>query len=412
VNGPLAVALQFEPERTTAVGRLALDGAEVVLEYDPAYLASGLNVNPYAGAPSQGLLRPKHPRATDGVHGAFADSLPDAWGRRLMERRLRRAGTSYAELNPLDRLALVGEHGRGALTYRPAGESGDAPHPLDIDRIASEVADVVAGDESRVVAELEVLGGSSGGARPKIHVALDSLGHALASDADLPDGYSAWIVKFAGSADSYADIGPLEAAYADVARRAGIVVSRTRLIAARTGPGYFATERFDRGPRGARAHMLSVAGMLEIDWATPNMTYENLIQLTRGITHDARAVREIYRRMVFNVLACNRDDHAKQHTFLMRPNGKWELAPAYDLTFSYGPNGWHYLTVNGLGENVTRADLLAVARAQSIADPNAIIDEVAENVRGLPHVAASFGVSRETLADVRAATARTLTAAR
>lgn len=404
MTGALDVALAFDPARRVRVGRLALDGNTAVFQYDPAFIATGLSINPALGPPEVNLVRPRNPRAFRGLHGVFADSLPEAWGELLLERRLRHAGMSSTSLTVLDRLALIGRHGRGALTYEPARDE-DLTVDVDLDRLAREAAEVLEGHESAVLRELERLGGSSGGARPKVQVALDAAGHARSDDGrPLPAGFNSWIVKFRGSVDR-ADIGPLEAAYAEAARRAGIEMPRTRLIAAKRGPGYFATERFDRGPAGTRLHMLSVAGLLDEDWTIPSLSYEALLTTVRRVTRDETQVEEMYRRLVFNVLAHNRDDHIKQHAFLLDASGRWRLSPAYDVTFAAGPGNEHYLTVNGKGHDIERADLLAVASTQTIDARRAegTIAEVGAVVASLPSVAADFGSTRATLRELKRA---------
>jgi serine/threonine-protein kinase HipA len=152
--------------------------------------------------------------------------------------------------------------------------------------------------------------------------------------------------------------------------------------------------------------MLSIAGMLDADWTIPSLDYDGVIEAVRGATRDERAVLEMFRRMVFNVLAHNRDDHSKQHALLMRDDGSWRLSPAYDVTFAAGPGNEHYLASNGRGRDVTRRDLLAVAERQSIGARRAfsIIDEVASAVAALPSIALDFGVTRSTLAEAKRAT--------
>ncbi|HEV2737005.1 MAG TPA: HipA domain-containing protein [Candidatus Elarobacter sp.] len=307
----LRVALAFSPDHQVPVGRLALDGNVVVFEYDAAFAESGLSLNPAFGTIGPGLLHPRDPRAFRGLHGVFADSLPDAWGDLLVERRLRRAGVATSSLTVLDRLALVGRRGRGALVYEPADDGAAAAiaGEIDLNRLAHEAGEVLEGHESAVLHELERLGGSSGGARPKVQVALDDAGRAREDGGEpLPPGFTSWIVKFRGNLDRV-DIGSLEAAYAEAARRAGIDMPRTRLISAQTGPGYFATERFDRKPDNGRIHMLSIAGMLDADWTLPSIDYEAVLDAVRGATRDDRAVVQMYRRMVFNVLAQPRRSH-------------------------------------------------------------------------------------------------------
>lgn len=405
-TGIIDVAFLLSPERRIPVGRLALDGNIAVFEYDAAFSESGLSLNPMFAALRTGLMRPRDPRSFHGLHGVFADSLPDAWGRLLLERRLRRAGVALETLSVLDRLALVGDRGRGALVYEPASHDAAADREVDLEELAGQADEVLEGDESAVLLELEKLGGSSGGARPKVHVALDDAGYARSEVQRLPPGFSSWIVKFRSRTDRFSDIGPLEAAYAEAARRAGIEMPRTRLIPAGNGPGFFATERFDHGPGGTRFHMLSIAGMLDADWTVPSIDYETLLNAVRGATRDEQAVVQMFRRMTFNVLAVNRDDHTQQHSLLLDRNGRWRLSPAYDLTFSSGPGNEHYLAVNGRGREITRAGLLAVADTQSIDKhrANATIDDVAAAVALLPSIARDFGVTRATLAEMKRAT--------
>ena len=395
----LNVALSFSPDDNIRVGRLALDGNAAIFEYDRSFATSGVSLNPAFGAIGPGLLRPREPRVFRGLHGVFADSLPDAWGQLLLERRLRRAGVAIETLTVLDRLAYVGRRGRGALVYEPASHDAEADRDVDLDQLAFEANALLEGNESEVLSELEALGGSSGGAHPKVQVALNDAGRARFDDTELPSGFTNWIVKFRAHVDHFADIGPLEAAYAEAARRAGIDMPRTRLIPGKNGPGYFATERFDRGAGGRRLHMLSIAGMLDADWTVPSIDYESLLNAIRGATRDERAVFQMFRRMVFNVLAMNRDDHAKQHALLLDRDGRWRLSPGYDLTFASGPGSEHYLAVHGRGRNVTRRDLLVVADGQSIDArlASSTIDEVAGVVSQLPLIAIDFGVSRFTL---------------
>lgn len=409
----LHVAFAFSPDDRIPVGRVALDGNVVVFEYDAAFAASGLSLNPAFGAIGPGLLHPRDRQAFRGLHGVFADSLPDAWGELLLERRLRRAGVSLSSLTILDRLALVGRRGRGALVYEPAddGDSATATtSEIDLNQLARDAVEVLEGNEGAVLRELERLGGSSGGARPKVQVALDDSGRARVDEVgSLPPGFTSWIVKFRGAVDRV-DIGPLEAAYAEAARRAGIEMPRTRLISAESGPGYFATERFDRKPAGGRVHMLSIAGMLDADWSVPSIDYETLLGVVRGATRDEQAVLQMFRRMVFNVLAINRDDHTKQHALLLDRDGRWRLSPAYDLTFASGPGNEHYLAVNGRGRDVRRRDLVAAGDTQSInaRHGSAIIDEVVVAIEQLPSIANDFGVTSATLRDLKDALARQL----
>ncbi len=360
----LRAFLTFAPGRRVPVGRLAMDRGLAVFEYAQDFIASGLRINPLLDAPRPGPIRAKDPRAFDGLHGVFGDSLPDAWGRLLIDRRIAEQGKIPANLSPLDVLAIIGSRGMGALTYEPESplDSMQRDQQLDLDALESQLGAVIDGSDTAVLSQLQALGGSSGGARPKVLVAMNTDGRMIAGAESIPDGYEALLVKFRSSAADLADVGPLECAYAAMARAAGIIMSDTRLISSHTGPGYFATKRFDRAAGNRRMHVLSAAGMLDLPWAQPGVIdYQTLLRLTQRVTADARAIEQIVRRMTFNVFAHNRDDHPKQHAFLMDDSGRWTLAPAYDLTYSRGPGGEHYLAVNGLGKDIRRADVLRVA---------------------------------------------------
>jgi serine/threonine-protein kinase HipA len=200
------------------------------------------------------------------------------------------------------------------------------------------------------------------------------------------------------------DAGPLEAAYADMARAAGIDVSPTLLIPSSDGAtGYFATRRFDRTPANGRIHVLSVAAILDVDWSEPAIDYVELLSMVAGITRDFGATEQMFRRMAFNVLAINRDDHTKQFAFVQSRAGEWALAPAYDLTLSAGPGGEHYLAVNGKGKNITVDDMLAVAKAVGIKPPRAraMLTDVESAVSQFGTFAKRYGVSKSTSAIFR-----------
>ena len=401
----LAVDLVVSRADRVHVGRLALDRPGAVFEYDTAFIGGGLQVNPLE-VPAPGPIPARQPRLFYGLHGVFADSLPDAWGEVLVRRRCAREGIAYGSLTALDRLAIVGERGMGALVYRPeVPDAGD--DAVDLDVLAHEANEILDGRDSDVLPELERLGGTSGGARPKVLVAINAAGHVRAGVEEIPDGYDGWLVKFRSSQD-VVDIGPLEAAYASMARAAGIDVPDHRVISKGTKSlGYFASKRFDRAPGGARRHMVSVAGVLDIDWAIPQIDYDNLLRLVRRVTRSQEQVEEMLRRMVFNVVAHNRDDHAKQHAFIYGADHRWRLAPAYDLTYSTGPNGQHYLAINGEANDVGADAVRAVAEAQDVKPRRlaAIVSAVVGAVGRFKEFAGHYGISQRTSAEVQRALA-------
>jgi serine/threonine-protein kinase HipA len=389
----LHVALHFAPDKFVPVGRLAWAGTHAVFEYDATFIASGLSINPNLGVPTSTLLEPKSPRVFRGLHGVFADSLPDAWGEALLRRRAEAEGVVYDTLNALDRLAWIGRSAMGALSYAPDYSLQPEDTPVNLDQYAAEAYAMLEGELDHVVPALVALGAPSGGARPKILVSLNDAGFATAVEKP---GYSPWLVKFRGPRDPE-DIARLEAAYADMARSAGITVAPTRLVGERN-TAYFATQRFDRDGT-QRIHMLSFAASLDAEWHIPSGDYDLALRIVRNVVRDVDALEEMYRRMVFNVVAHNRDDHWKQHALMMRSDGSWTLAPAFDLTPNAGPGGEHYLTVNGRGKAVTLDDFLAVADAHAIRRPKAeeIINKVRAAVADFSKHAATYDVGKASI---------------
>jgi serine/threonine-protein kinase HipA len=338
----------------------------------------------------------------------LADALPEGWGYLVMRKRLAKLGVDIASLTSAEQLALVGETGRGALVFEPATTPSGEVETIDLDALADEAALILSGDDGDLAEMLATLAGGSGGARPKVHVGFDDAGNVSVGSGEIAPGHTAWIVKFRAPEDPI-DIGPLEYAYASMARAAGIDVPEHKLIASKKGPGYFATRRFDRPEPSARLHILSLSGAIESPPQTPS-SYDTLLRATRAITRRADDVAAAFRRMVFNVLAHNRDDHTRQHAFLMDESGDWRLAPAYDLTYAAGPGGEHYLDVEGEGRRPTRVHVEALAKRHGLSNKqtNAAIDEVSAAISHWEAVAKSAGVSAASRKLVAQAHARVL----
>lgn len=399
---PLTVSLAFEAaNRPVPAARLAMAGGLAQMEWSPEVLASRLDVSALLYPPDPGLIAARG-RDFEGLHGFLADSLPEGWGYVVMRKRLAGLGVRIEELSPLDRLALVGDQGRGALTYAPATTPPSiVDDGVDLDALATESAAILAGDDSALIGALARLAGGSGGARPKVHVGFDAAGAISLSVGETAAGHDAWIVKFPAARDPR-DIGPLEAAYADMAAAAGLALSEHRLLEAASGPPYFATRRFDRPAPGRRLHMVSLCGAIEAPSDRPSASYDTFLRATLRITRHADDVAAAFRRMVFNVLACNRDDHTRQHAFLMDADGEWRLAPAYDLTFSTGPGGEHYLTIDGEGRNPTRDHVMRLGTLHGLtpAAINEIVEQTAEAIAGWSGFASGAGVSQASRYEV------------
>jgi serine/threonine-protein kinase HipA len=305
-----------------------------------------------------------------------ARPLDQFQGRLLIDRELAARGRQSIGLTDLDRLALIGTDGMGALTYRPE----DAPEVLEeisldwFDRLVPEVGGRATAED---LERLRKMAGGSQGARPKFVAQLSDDGTRLRGHR-LPwePGWRPVLVKRRALTDEPGAI-EAEAAYAAMARAAGITMAPVQVLRATSGEPFFATDRFDCDGTGRR-HMQSVAALLDVDFRSATLDYSELLKVVRVMTRDQCAVEEMFRRMVFNIRALNRDDHLKNHAFLMDRNGTGTLAPAYDLSFSRGPGDEHTLLVAGEGRRPGRAQIAHVAERSGIKPKRAaqIVEEV------------------------------------
>ncbi|MGB4408236.1 MAG: type II toxin-antitoxin system HipA family toxin [Sphaerochaeta sp.] len=386
------VGLDFEKGRIP-VGRLALRERRIYFEYESTFIGQDLEISP-------GMLPLKAGVTTfdnslfEGLPGVFNDSLPDGWGRLLSDRFVQSQGVLPSEVSPLDRLASVGSHGLGALVYEPAFDTLIGRGPVCLDSIASQVQEVLQGSSEDVLQELLALNGSSAGAKPKALIGVsEDRKQIIHGRSGHTEKFEPWLVKFPNNQDGL-DAGSIEYAYALMAKDAGIQMPDVHLFPASEGPGYFATRRFDCEGSN-RFHMHTACGLLHTDFRVPSLDYENLLTLTFMLTRDFREVVRMYRLAVFNVLAHNRDDHAKNFSFLMDAEGQWKLSPAYDLTFSSGPGGEQSTLVMGEGRNPGVDHLIHLGLEAKIAKPRIteILDQTQGALAAWPNLAKRYGVS-------------------
>lgn len=351
----IKVGLNFGVD-THAVGRLAMRERKIYFEYDKAFIERGLEISPLRLPLKSGVIGFDN-TLFEGLPGVFNDSLPDGWGRLLFDRFARSQGLLPSDLTPMDRLAHVGTHGMGALVYEPDHSTKEGSDTISLDKLAKQAQDVLDGASDDVLQELLALNGSSAGARPKALIGVDATNKKIIHGThDLPDGYAPWIVKFTNTQDG-GDAGAIEYVYALMAADAGLAMPDVHLFPAQKASGYFAVKRFDRIGK-KRLHMHTACGLLHSDFRTPSLDYEDLVALTGILTRDMREVEKMVQLAVFNVLSHNRDDHAKNFSFLMDETGEWKLSPVYDLTFSSGPNGEQSTMVMGEGRNPSAEHLL------------------------------------------------------
>ena len=351
------------------VGMLSLtpDNKLCAFEYDRSWLADGFSISPLELPLRPGLFLAK-PSPFYGNFGIFEDSLPDGYGRYLLHKLLQKEGIDDFNLSALDRLSIVGSGGMGALTYHPETVIHKGNETMDFDLLQEKALEVLKEQQDTDAGLLLYNSGNSGGARPK----------AVFSDVE---GH--WLIKFRHTYDPQ-DMGQQEYHYNEVARQCGISVPDFKLINGR----YFASRRFDIDAEGNRIHTATAGGLLCISLSNPVLDYSNLLALTGYLTQNAMDVEEMYRRMVFNYLTDNKDDHCKNFSFLVTRSDnswKWQLAPAYDLTLcTEGYNGEHATSVNGTGHPSVH-DFVAIGAKIKMKEQRCmeIIDEVRHNCHDL-----------------------------
>ena len=344
------------------VGELSLtpDGSRCAFHYDNSWLTSGFSISPL-DLPLKPELFIAKPQPFYGNFGIFEDSLPDGYGRYLLNRMLRRQGIDDMSLTPLQRLSIVGNTGMGALCYEPVTTFGSSTEGLSFSTLQELALEVLSEKNDEDAALLYYNSGNSGGCRPKC------LYH---------DNEGDWLVKFRQSYDPK-DLGLIEFKYNEIAQQCGIEVPDFKLFDGR----FFATKRFDlRG--GERLHVATAGALLNESIDLPKLDYKILLHLTGYLTQDPKQVEAMFRLMAFNVFTDNKDDHAKNFSFIFR-DSRWHLAPAYDLTpYPEGYHGEHATSVNNNGRP-SIADMVTVGEDIRIPKKRCmeIIDFVKENCK-------------------------------
>ena len=327
------------------VGRLAQTKDNLcAFEYDAKWLLNGFSISPFKlPLEKKVFIADKEP--FNGNFGVFDDSLPNGWGRLLIDRMLVKKRIDPSKLSIIERLAIVGKSGMGALEYYPENTLFNEKFKYDLDELAKECEKILKEEPTSKLEELVSFGGSSGGARPKVLI--------RHNNAD-------WIVKFRSSNDP-TDIGNIEYKYSEIARLAGIDMPETKLFDGK----FFGVKRFDRKPSTKsfseeKIHMLSICGLLNASHRIPCLDYVDILKATYLLSRDYREVEKLFRLMCFNIIGKNRDDQSKNFSFLY-DNGKWKLSPAYDLVPSAGIMEEHATMVAGNGKDPGLNDALKVA---------------------------------------------------
>lgn len=407
------------------IGAVSLDeGSEVAaFQYDPQFARSGIEVSPLEMPLSDRVYQfPALPRNTfHGLPGMLADSLPDKFGNALIDAWLATQGRSPGNFNALERLCYTGKRGMGALEFTPLlGPKPRKASKIQVDHLVRLASEVLthrkdfqgyfhnAGKE-RALRDILSVGTSAGGARAKAVIAWNQKTNEVRSgQIAAGDGFDYWLLKFDG-VDSNKDkeqddprgYGAIEYAYNLMATAAGISMSECRLLE-ENGRRHFMTRRFDRLPGGSKLHMQSLCGLAHFDFNQAGAySYEQAMQVIRRLQLPLSAMEEQFRRMVFNIVARNQDDHVKNIAFLMNQQGEWSLSPAFDVTYSYNPSGsWtstHQMTLNGKRDGFALADFEACTKATVMKRGRAaaIIEEVQAAVKRWPEFAAKALLSEQ-----------------
>lgn len=399
-----------------------------VFEYDRAFLKKGLDISPIHmglddARKGDGIFSfPSLSKgAFLGLPGLLADALPDKFGNSIIDAWLARQGRDGAGFSPVERLCYMGKRGMGALEFSPAviGKY-DKSVPIEV----SELVELAQGlmserktlsgnlgrseqDNADAVVDILRVGTSAGGARPKAVIAMDDRGNVISGQTKSPKGYQYWILKFDGVTDlelgEPRGYGRIEYAYYLMAQAAGIDMTECRLLE-ENGRAHFMTKRFDRVD-GEKLHMQSLCGIAHYDFNMAGAySYEQAFAVMRRLRLSKADAIQQYRRMVFNIVARDLDDHTKNISFLMAPDGKWKLSPAYDVIYSHNPAGkWtnqHQMSLNGKRDHFAKEDLIAVSDSIRLSKSDRVIEDVVSAVERWPEFAKTAGVNDKTIKQI------------
>ena len=396
-------------------------------EYDPDFRKLGYDLSPIKmplyqegrifSFPELRAGRDAEYDTFKGLPGLIADALPDKYGNQLINAWLVRNGRPENSMNPVEKLCFIGQRGMGALEFEPTQFSGNQPSfSVEINSLVSVAQEMLSDrqdfdtnlkeDEQEAMMDILKIGTSAGGARPKAIIAYNpKTGEARSGQSSAPIGFEHWLIKLDGVSDAQfgesSGWGRVEMAYYLMAKASGIDMMECELLE-ENGRAHFLTKRFDRTGNHTKHHMLTLCGMQHYDFNDmQSYSYEQIFQTMRILRLPYPQAEEMYRRMVFNIVGKNCDDHTKNFAFRLKQGSRWELSPAYDICYAYRPGSiWvsqHALSVNGKRKDFERSDLLTIANTMNIKKANHIIDEIIEAVKSWKVFAKEAGVGEELM---------------
>lgn len=387
-------------------------------EYDSEFVRSGIQPSPILMPARDGRIysfRDLNQDTFKGLPGMLADSLPDTYGRALFDKWLSLTGRTSG--NTIESLCYMGKRCMGALEFEPAIEGANQPEQkIELDSLVSVAREAlsekesfqtnISDDQKSAIAEILRLGTSAGGQRAKAIIAYNQeTGDVRSGQVDAPKGYDYYLIKLDGvsataglkETDNY---GRLEYSFAKLVRACGIDMTECSLIE-ENGRAHFLTKRFDR-VAGEKVHMQTLCGIAHYDYRVlRGYSYEQAFNVMRGLRLSYQEAQEMFRRVVFNVIVRNQDDHTKNISFLMDKQGKWRLSPAYDMGYAYNPAGaWtsaHQMSVNGKYDEITRTDLMELAARNNIRNAGQIINEIGDTCAGWAQIAKECDVPQKMI---------------
>lgn len=388
-------------------------------EYAPEFKRLGLDLSPIEMPISQQRVFAFSNISREtflGLPGLFADSLPDAYGKALLDRWLASNGRHFA--NPVERLCYQGKRSMGALEFEPAqNDYLETSSNIEIDSLVATAREVLnqkeafstnMSDTKEALINIIKVGTSAGGQRAKAIIAYnDETKEVRSGQIEAPEGFEHWLLKLDGVTNSELGdpqhYGKIEYVYYLMAKEAGIEMSECRLLE-ENRRAHFMTKRFDR-QKNHKIHMQTLCGIAHYDYKMLRAySYEQAFQVMRRLRLPYNQAEEMYRRMVFNVIARNQDDHTKNISFLMNRSGKWSLSPAYDVSWAYNPQGnWtskHQMSINNKWDEITRADLIATAKNMNIKRPELIIEQVIDSINLWYNFAKEYEIPNDTIKQI------------
>jgi serine/threonine-protein kinase HipA len=373
------------------VGMLVEQDQQIYFRFVPSFLKTDLDISPFKLKKTAEIVpAPKEP--FDGLFGVFNDSIPDGWGRLLLDRKLIESERNPKEIGVLDRLSMLGKSAHGALIYEPESEDGKAKNELiNLDLIAQDSEELLKTGNSSFLDQLYHLGGNSVGARPKILVNYNPKLNQFLTQSK--EEFEPWLIKFPALND-LKDVSRIEYAYYKMAIACGIEMSESKLFFSEKGKVFFGTKRFDRDNNN-RLHLHSACGLLHDDFRYSTMDYGHVMDAANRLENNLTACEKVLRLAAFNVYASNMDDHSKNVAFLMNELGNWYLAPAFDLTFSPSPGGYHSLSVANTYREIGKADLLKLVTYFGIQNGHEIIEQVKETLSNWNQFSSEIGINRK-----------------